>query len=87
MDEHDDDLESVVHENADEEVDSFPDTGDELDEDLFDDDEEEDEEDEDLDDDSAELRDGIAMSGPSRVGDGTIRFRFRLKLWGCPSNG
>jgi hypothetical protein len=31
MDEHDDDLESTVHEGAQKERDSFPDTGDELD--------------------------------------------------------
>jgi hypothetical protein len=32
MDEHDDDLESEVHEGAALEIDAFPDTGDELDE-------------------------------------------------------
>ena len=32
MDEHDDDLESAVHEEATEETDTYPDTGDELDE-------------------------------------------------------
>jgi hypothetical protein len=31
MDEHDDDLDSEVHEDAEEETDSFPDTSDELD--------------------------------------------------------
>ena len=31
MPEHDDDLESVVHEDAEEETDTFPNTGDELD--------------------------------------------------------
>jgi hypothetical protein len=30
MDEHDDDLESTVHEDAEEETDTYPDTGDEL---------------------------------------------------------
>jgi hypothetical protein len=53
MDEHDDDLDSEVHENAEQETDTYPDTGDDLeptgsgdggeDEDL------------DLDDDEAEL--------------------------------
>jgi hypothetical protein len=37
MDEHDDDLESVVHEDAEEETDSYPDTGDELDQPMIDD--------------------------------------------------
>jgi hypothetical protein len=32
MDEHDDDLESTLHEGADQETDDFPSTGDELDE-------------------------------------------------------
>ena len=52
MDEHDDDLESTVHEGADEETDDFPSTGDELDEQAA---AESDSEDLDLDDDDAEL--------------------------------
>ena len=49
MDEHDDDLISEVHEGADLETDSFPDTEDELDDDLDGDDAdvEDDEDDED----------------------------------------
>ena len=54
MDEHDDDLESTVHEEATKETESFPDTGDELDEQIRDETEQEDEE-PDLDDDAAEL--------------------------------
>ena len=51
MDEHDDDLESTVHEGAEQETDAFPETADELDaEDVA-----ETEEDLDLDDDKAEL--------------------------------
>ena len=53
MDEHDDDLESAVHEEATEETDEFPATGDELEEQVTD------EADEDgvphLDDDDAEI--------------------------------
>jgi hypothetical protein len=48
MDEHDDDLTSEVHEGADLEIDSFPDTGDELDEELvgdYEDDERDDDQD------------------------------------------
>ena len=41
MDEHDDDLTSEVRENATEEIDSFPDTADELQEDASDTDEDE----------------------------------------------
>lgn len=51
MDEHDDDLESIVHEDAEFETDTFPDTADDLDPEPPDDDEE----DLDLDDDKAEL--------------------------------
>src|SRR6185295_12821432 len=48
MDEHDDDLTSEVHEGADLEIDSFPDTEDELDDELIGDEGgEEEEEDED----------------------------------------
>jgi len=39
LDEHDDDLESEVQEDANVEADAFPDTGDELDDPLQDDDE------------------------------------------------
>ena len=51
MDEHDDDLESSVHEDAEKEMDSYPDTGDELDDRLPD----TPDEDPALDDDAAEL--------------------------------
>jgi len=53
MSEHDDDLESIVHEQAQEETDTYPDTGDELEvgRDAADDDDEE----PDLNDDEAEL--------------------------------
>ena len=54
MDEHDDDLESKVHEGAEEEMDSYPETGDEL-EDRAPDSPEAEDEDPDLDDDTAEL--------------------------------
>ena len=53
MNEHDDDLEPTVHEDAETEVDAYPDTGDEL-EDPKDEGEEDDEEPR-LDDDEAEL--------------------------------
>ena len=58
MDEHDDDLTSEVHEGADEETQSFPDTRDELDDSDEDADEEEtrDDTEEPLDDDQSELR-------------------------------
>ena len=52
MNEHDDDLESEVHEGAEEETDSYPATGDELDEPAQDD---SDDDDASLDDDEAEL--------------------------------
>ena len=54
MNEHDDDLESEVHEGAEEETDSYPVTGDELDEPAQDGSDDEDE-DASLDDDEAEL--------------------------------
>ena len=54
MDEHDDDLESEVHEGAQEETDAYPDTGDQLD-DPIGSDEERGDEDLDLDNDDAEL--------------------------------
>ena len=53
MNEHDDDLESTVHEEADEETDTYPDTGDELDEAI--DGSERNQEDPPLDSDEAEL--------------------------------
>jgi hypothetical protein len=52
MDEHDDDLDSEVHEHAEQETDTFPNTGDELDE-LVDDGDEG--EDGNLDEDESEL--------------------------------
>jgi hypothetical protein len=54
MSEHDDDLESTVHEGAEQETDTFPNTGDELDADVEDAAEDEDET-LDLDDDKSEL--------------------------------
>ena len=51
MNEHDDDLESTVHEGAEIETDTFPDTADELDPELPDDEDN----DFDVDDDEAEL--------------------------------
>ena len=53
MNEHDDDLESEVHEDAEEETDSYPNTGDELDEPAAGSGDED--EDATLDDDEAEL--------------------------------
>jgi hypothetical protein len=53
MNEHDDDLESTVHEQAEEETDTFPDTGDELND--VTDDIDNDDQDPPLDDDEAEL--------------------------------
>ena len=53
MDEHDDDLESTVHEEATEETDTYPDTSDELDEPIRGDADKE--EDPNLDNDDAEL--------------------------------
>lgn len=53
MDEHDDDLESEVHEDAEEETDSYPNTGDDFDEDV--DGETQDDDETSLDDDDAEL--------------------------------
>jgi hypothetical protein len=53
MDEHDDDLESTVHEDAEEETDTFPDTADELE--GVEDEPKNDADDIDLDDDDAEL--------------------------------
>ena len=53
MHEHDDDLESTVHEDATEETDSYPDTGDELDAPVVDSLDEE--KDPDLDEDDAEI--------------------------------
>ena len=53
MDEHDDDLESAVHEEATEETDTYPDTGDELDEQVTGKTDED--EDLDLDEDDAEI--------------------------------
>jgi hypothetical protein len=54
MDEHDDDLESTVHEEGEEEVEGYPNTGDELD-DEADEDTGDLEEEPDLDKDPAEL--------------------------------
>jgi hypothetical protein len=54
MDEHDDDLESTLHEGAEQETDEFPSTGDELDEQAADG-SDDDDEDLNLDDDDAEL--------------------------------
>ena len=54
MDEHDDDVESIVHEDAHQETDSFPDTADDLDDGLIDVGEDPDDSGE-LDDDPAEL--------------------------------
>jgi hypothetical protein len=51
MDEHDDDLESTIHEDAVTETDTFPDTADDFDDESFDDAKDEPE----LDDDDAEL--------------------------------
>ena len=53
MREHDDDLESTVHEDAAEETDSYPNTGDELDDQVVDSIDEE--QDLDLDEDDAEI--------------------------------
>jgi hypothetical protein len=53
MGEHDDDLESVVHEEAEQETDAYPDTGDELG--AEDREPEEDDEEVDLDEDKSEL--------------------------------
>jgi hypothetical protein len=52
MGEHDDDLESTVFEDATTEIESFPDTADDFDDELFDDAKDGDES---LDDDEAEL--------------------------------
>lgn len=54
MGEHDDDLESTVHEEAEEEIEGFPNTGDELDEETGDDTGDQGE-DTDVDEDPAEL--------------------------------
>ena len=53
MDEHDDDLESTVHEEATKETDTYPDTADELDAQVTD--SADDDEGPDLDEDEAEL--------------------------------
>jgi len=55
MDEHDDDLESKVYEGSDEEIESYPSTGEELDDREPETQNEEDEEQPPLDDDPAEL--------------------------------
>jgi len=56
MDEHDDDLDSTVHEDADQETDSYPNTSDELDQAAADErDGDADDDELDLDDDASEL--------------------------------